>query len=368
MGDSIEKVEAFCLRVPYRGHVQFASAEDTHSPYALLRITTKDGAQGIAEAIARPQQFQGEDIQTIAHQIETFFRPMLIGKNPLHHDEILAALRRIKQCRAAKQMIDVALWDLKGKLLGQPVWRLLGGDDPEPVPISTIVFGNTVKEMIKDATEAVKKQGVRGFKIKTWKRSMDDVAVVRDIRKALGDDVILYADANSVYNESEARRVFPHFAEYDIKFIEDPCQVTTIDRLANLAKDLPLPILGDNRCESLESVYSMIKIDAIGGVSVKLRRNGITEALKIIHLCQAAGLPVVIGTDAESRIGAMARVHLWAAFRYLHAMPAETGFFRHLADDVFDGPFTFAKGAITVPDTPGFGAAIDEKKLKKYLI
>ena len=76
---------------------------------------------------------------------------MLIGMDPLGIDAILHKMARIKKCRSAKALIDNALWDLKGKLLGQPVWRLLGGSTPKPVPISSIVFGYTsVAAMAKD--------------------------------------------------------------------------------------------------------------------------------------------------------------------------------------------------------------------------
>lgn len=366
MADRIARLETFCVRIPYRGELQFASDADTHGPYVLLRITTRDGIEGIAEATARPSQFQGEDIGSIAYQLGTYFKPLLIGKDPLAQDRLFAEINRIKFCRAAKQMIDVALWDIKAKSLGLPLWRLLGGGEPKPVPISTIVFGDTVKAMARDAAQAVEKHGVKGFKIKVWKRSEEDVATVRDIRKAVGPGIFLYADANSVYAEGEARRIFPRFAEHDIQFIEDPCAFVGAAQYARLARDLPIPILGDLQCESLRNIYALLKADAIGAVSVKLRRNGLTEAMKIIGMCEAAAIPVVIGTDTETRIGALARVHLWAAFRSIQGVPAETGFFRHLADDCFKGSFVYKDGAITVPTAPGIGAAIDEKKARKY--
>ena len=368
MPDKIKRIETYCVKLPYRGTIQFASAEDTGGPYVVLRITTEDGVEGIAECIARPQQFQGEDTRMIAYELDTFFRPMLEGADPLEHGKILAGLARIKHCRAAKAMIDLALWDIKGKLLGQPVWRLLGGSPGKTVPLSTIVFGDTAKDMVEDAVKTTKEQGIRGFKIKVWKRSMEDVAVIRDIRKAVGDEAFLYADSNGVYGEGEARRIFPHFADSNVRFIEDPCKFNDPEQLAKVAAVLPMPVLGDSPCESLEAVYALVKAGAIGAVSIKLRRTGLTESIKLVGLCEAAGIPAVIGTDTESRVGAQARLHLWAAFRSLQAIPAETGFFRHLADDLFTGDFEFKNGAVSVSDAPGFGAALDEKKLKKYLV
>jgi L-alanine-DL-glutamate epimerase-like enolase superfamily enzyme len=100
---------------------------------------------------------------------------------------------------------------------------------------------------------------------------------------------------------------------------------------------------------------------------VKLRRTGISQSLKIISLCEAAGIPAVIGTDSESRIGAFARMHLRAAIPHLAPWPTETHFFLKLTGDAFAGDFNFADGCITLDDTPGFGAAIDRKKLEQYV-
>jgi L-alanine-DL-glutamate epimerase-like enolase superfamily enzyme len=107
-------------------------------------------------------------------------------------------------------------------------------------------------------------------------------------------------------------------------------------------------------------------MNAVGAVSIKLRRTGLTESLKIIALCEAAGVPVVIGTDSESRIGALVRMHLRAAIPSLAPWPSETHFFDKLADDAFAGEFAFVDGTITPSDAPGFGTALDRRKLERY--
>ena len=90
-------------------------------------------------------------------------------------------------------------------------------------------------------------------------------------------------------------------------------------------------------------MHAHIRANSVGAVSVKLRRTGITESLKIIALCEAAGLPVVIGTDSESRIGSLVRMHLRAAIPSLAPWPTETHFFDKLGDDAFAGEFTLRR-------------------------
>jgi L-alanine-DL-glutamate epimerase-like enolase superfamily enzyme len=367
MDEKITHVETYCVELPYREAIHFASVTEDRGQYLLLRIRTAGGADGIAEAVARPR-FTGEDPQSMAYAVQNFFKPLLMGRNALDHNQILAEMARIDGCHAVQSLIDVALWDLKGKILNQPVYRLLGGGPVEPVPVGWIAHGNTVEAMVKQASEKVHDQGYRMLKLKTWKRSMADIEMVREIRKVVGDDLPMYCDANSRYSETEARTIFSRLADYNITFIEDPCNFKSHDRMALMAQALPVAILGDSDCETAALTQELIKLNAVGGVSIKMRRTGVTESLQIIGMCEAAGIPNVIGTDSESRIATMSRMHLRAAIPSLANLPTETHFYDKLADDCFEGEFEFNKGLITVPDKPGFGAGIDEKKLKKYQV
>ena len=362
----ISAIEAHCLRLPYKGAVEFHSVKQTSAEYVLLVLKLDDGTEAIAEAVCRPE-FSGEDARALAYVIETFFAPVLIGADPLDHQSLLGAVGRFKGCAAALALVDIALWDARGKIFGQPVWRLLGGGPACPVPLTWIAHGNDRKAQTEEACRIVDERGYKGMKLKTWKRSEEDVLLVRDVRKALGDDIIIYVDCNGSYSETEARTILTRVSDYGVSFIEDPCRLTDLDRQRDLANALPVAILGDAYCDSLNAVHRLIQARAIGGASVKLRRTGLTESLKIIALCQAAGIPAVIGTDSDSRIGAMARVHLRMAIPYFSPWPIETHFFDKLADDVFAGDFQFSDGQITPTDAPGFGASIDRAALEKYV-
>jgi muconate cycloisomerase len=363
-GHRIVEVTAHCLRLPYRGEVQFAQLKQASAEYSIVVIRLDDGTEGIAEAVCRPEM-NGEDSRSIAYVVDTFLKPLLVGADPLQHLTILSKLDRIRDCRTAKALVDIALWDLRGKVLGQPVWRLLGGGPAQPVPLTWVAHGNTREAMLDNTQEMVLERGYKGVKLKVWKRSEEDVAMVRDVRKAVGDAITIYVDANSKYTESEARTILAKIADERVLFIEDPCRTNDLSRMALLAQALPIAILGDLNCNSLLAVHAHIAAMAVGGVSVKLRRTGFTESLKIVALCEAAGLPVVIGTDSESRIGAMPRVHLRTAVPSLADAPIETHFFDKLASDVFAGQFGFQDGQITPTDAPGFGAGLDRRMLEK---
>jgi L-alanine-DL-glutamate epimerase-like enolase superfamily enzyme len=360
----IATVEAIRLKLPYKKPISFASLTESAGQYVILRIALSDGTEGIAETVCRPGH-SGEDATIVAYQLENFFKPLLIGADPLGHLALLSKIEKVRDCRAAKMLIDIALWDLRGKVFGQPVWRLLGGTDPKPVPLTWIAHGNTREAMVAEAKRMAHERGYHGMKLKVWKRSMEDVRMVAEVREAL-PDAMIYIDSNGSYTETEARTILPHVTDYNVALIEDPCDFTDPLRQAAMARALPIALLGDNPCQSLEAVNTLIRLEALGAVSVKLRRTGMTESLKIIALAEAAGIPVVIGTDSESRIGALVRMHLRAAIPSLAPWPAETHFFDKLADDAFAGEFKIADGCITPSDAPGFGATIDRHKLERF--
>src|SRR5215468_2686139 len=178
---AIASVEAFRLKLPYKKPISFASLTESTSQYVILRIALADGTEGIAESVCRPGH-TGEDAVAVAYQLETFFKPLLMGADPLGHLAILAKLEKVRDCRAAKVLIDVALWDLRGKVLGQPVWRLLGGPNPKPVPLTWIAHGDTRDAMVAEAKRMAEERGYRGMKLKAWKRSMEDIEMVAEVR------------------------------------------------------------------------------------------------------------------------------------------------------------------------------------------
>ncbi len=361
----IASVEVFRLKLPYKKAVSFHSLTESSGQYVILRLALQDGTEGLAEAVCRPAMY-GEDATEVAYQLETYFKPLLVGADAFGHLPLLKTLQqRVRACRTAKALIDIALWDLRGKALGQPVWRLLGGAEPEPVPLTWIAHGNTREAMVAEAKRMAQERGYRGMKLKTWKRSMEDIRMVAEVREAL-PEAMIYVDGNGSYTEGEARTILTHVKDYNVSFIEEPCDFPDPLRQAAMARDLPIALLGDQTCESIEAVNMLIRLDAVGAVSVKLRRTGMTESLKIIALCEAAGIPVVIGTDSESRIGALVRMHLRAAIPSLAPWPTETHFFDKLADDAFAGEFNIADGCITPTDAPGFGATIDPHKLERF--
>ncbi|MGE0653223.1 MAG: mandelate racemase/muconate lactonizing enzyme family protein, partial [Alphaproteobacteria bacterium] len=335
--------------------------------YILLVLILDNGMEGIAEAVCRPE-FSGEDSQTLAYVVEAFFKPLLEGADPLDHLSVLSDLSRFKGLHAAKALVDIALWDIRGKLFNQPVWRLLGGGPAKPVPLTWVAHGNDRDSQVAEACRMAEERGYSGMKLKAWKKSRDDLRLVEEVRKRLGDERVIYVDCNGSYSQTEARTILRHLEDFGVSFIEDPCRVSNPEHLREVARALPIAILGDSNCPTLDAVQIMVQAQAVGAVSVKLRRTGFTESLKIIALCEAVGIPAIIGTDSESRIGAQVRAHMRMSIPSMAAWPMETHFFDKLATDVFVGEFGFSNGTIKPGDEPGFGASFDRERIGQFVL
>jgi L-Ala-D/L-Glu epimerase len=365
MMDELAGVDLFVLKLPYRATVQFRSSRGAGGVFVLLRLTTISGVQGIAEVTGIPN-VAASDPTTLAAEFDRVLRPAMTGAQSVERERVLAAVERAGVSPIAKALIDTALWDLEGKLCGQPVWRLLGGTAPAPVPVTAILFGDTPEAMLADA-ERVVARGIRSLKVKLWRHSLDDVHLVRDIRAAVGGDVLIYADANHAYSEDEALALLPQLTRYNVTFFEDPCNVSA-ERLSALRSALVVPVLAEIPIDSPAAAKRYIETGAAGALSVHLRRTGISDSRNVVAMCEAGGIPAIVGTDLESQVGALARVHLRAAIPYLAGWPAEIQFFERLAGGVLAEPLEITDGAIAVPDRPGFGTTIDEDKLQYYRV
>ena len=360
----IASLETFCLRLPYKKPISFKSVRETSGEFVIISLALDDGTEGLAEAVCRPAVW-GEDAPTLAEMCRRLFDDKLRNADPFGRSLIEQRLSEVPGYRAAKALIDVALWDIRGKVLDRPVWHLLGADTARPVPLTWIAHGDTSEAMIDEALKRVQ-QGFLGVKLKTWKRSLEDVRMVEQARALLGRSRPIYVDANSSYTADEAREILSLLEKSDVCFIEDPCRFDSIEQQADFVRLLSTPLLCDRGGLELATVDQLLDAKAAGAITLHLRQSGMSGALKIIERCARSDVHSVIGTDSESRLGALPRMHLHAATAHLHPWPAETHFFEKLADDVFSGPFRRIDGAVQLDDTPGFGGSIDRAKLETF--
>src|SRR5690606_38771029 len=202
---TIESVEAIPFAIPYRKALRFASGEVRTADHVLLRVRTTGGLLGQAEAPPRPYTY-GETQASIVAVVDQLFGPALVGTSVLDREEHRARLARTVGNPAAKAAWDMAVWDVLGQALGQPVHRLLGGY-ADSMRVSHMLGFDLPEVMVAEAQRMIDEHGITTFKVKVGQQPYTlDVAVVRALREEFGDRVELYVDGNRGWTASESAR------------------------------------------------------------------------------------------------------------------------------------------------------------------
>ena len=359
----IAAVEAIPFALPYRRAPKFASGSVDSADNVLVRVHTDAGLVGQAEAQPRPYTY-GETQISIVNTVRGRLNDGLIGVDPLRTELVAERCGRVAGNQVARGAVDLAVWDLVGQILGCPCHRLLGGfaDD---VAAAHMVSLDEPAAMANEAVAMKERFGVKTFKVKVGRDPAVDVAAVRAVRDAL-PDADLYVDANRGWSYDDAARAGDELADLGVRAIEEPISIEDRAGRLRLAERWVVPLVGDESCISLAHVDRALEEGAVRMVSVKTARTGFTESRRILDLCLARKVPVVVGSQYEGAIGAIATIAFAAAFAVTAGQPAEITNFLDLADDLLVAPPEIRNGHAAAPAAPGLGVEIDEDRLARY--
>jgi L-alanine-DL-glutamate epimerase-like enolase superfamily enzyme len=262
-----------------------------------------------------------------------------LGDDPDLIDEILNLLPPGSQ--AAHAAIDIALHDLWGQRLGQPLYRLLGLNPNQTPQTSFTVAMDEPSVMAERAAGS----GYPIIKVKLG--SPDDEAIIAAIRRATV--ARLRADANAGWTREQAARLIPRLAQYGLEFIEQPLPKDDIEGLRWLRQQKPgLPIFADESVRASQEVIALA--GAVDGVVVKLMKTGgIREAVRTIHTAHALGMQVMISCMVESSVAVTAAAHLAALCEYVDLDGPLL-----IKNDPFEG-VRYEGATLQLPDAPGLG-------------
>lgn len=363
----ITSIEAIPFEIPYLpeyGSSSWSSGGIEMANHVLITVKGEDGRQGYGEAMPRPVFF-GENQRSIVIAVEEFYREALMGMDVMDAEKIQAVLDRFPGNYTARGALDVAIHDLKTRFLGVPLYKLLGGwAEMQRVPVApNISLKTRVEEAVEDALKYLE-MGMKTFKVKVGTDPQKDVKVVHAIRKALGDGVEIYVDANQGWDRKDALWALGKMVEEGVFVVEEPLPSLDHEGKRQLIQVLPITILLDESVISVQDVAREIKLGIAGRISIKTPRTGIINSRKIVQMTEAYQIKCIIGTQAETGVGTIASAHNAASYRNI--VSTELGNYLKWADDLLTTRPRFEDGFLILPEGPGLGIEIDEEKLAKY--
>ncbi|WP_426118312.1 mandelate racemase/muconate lactonizing enzyme family protein [Kocuria sp. LHG3120] len=361
----IQRVEAIPYEIPYVTPLKFASGEVVTADHVLVRIITDDGIVGTADTPPRPYTY-GETQKSIVAVVEDLFAPQLVGLDVLDREKVQAVLARTVHNQTAKGAVDIALWDVIGQFLGQPVTRLLGGFT-DSMRVSHMLGFKPAQELLDLALEFRETYGITTFKLKTGRHPIGlDVEAAAVLREGLGEDAELYMDANRGWTANEAMEVLRRTADLGLQFLEEPDDAREVLGRRRLVERSPIPIAADESAPNLGEAAKEILTGGANLLAVKTARSGFTEAAKIVGMAEGMGVDVYVGNQIDTQVGTIASVVFGAAFAHTSRRAAELSNYLDMADDLLAESIIISDGRIAVPQVPGVGTIVDEDKLTAY--
>lgn len=362
----IDKIEIIPVSIPIKSPTRVAFGLFDMRAYVFVKIFTNDGLVGIGETspwIPETRESQ-EDIVPL---IEHWLGPAIIGEDPFNIQKIWRILERIPGRVAAKGAIDIALYDLIGKALNQPLYRILGGLSREQLPLSGIIGMEEPEKMAEDATSQLKRFQWKALRIKLGSTIRGDVERFKSVREAVGLDIPMRIDLNGHYNSSDAIKLIRQLERYDLWLVEQPVPWNDILGLQRVKKSVDTLIQADETYYTPYDLSYLMAIDAVSVLGLKMvRPGGITANRKVIEMAELLNIPCYVNSAGEMGIAKAAALHF--AFHHPNIKyPCEI----HLMGDAFQEDliletFDQQEGYALPPQGPGLGVSLDEATLQKY--
>lgn len=355
----INRIEIYRFSIPMEPFT-IATGTMDYAQNILVKIFTDSGIYGLGEGSAFPM-IVGETQDSML-QIAQDFAKIWKGKNPLEIHERIAELNLyVPNNTTCKSAFDMALYDIASKNANLPLYKFLGGEKRSVITDMTIGI-DTPENMAKTTLKHVK-NGCSIIKIKLGKKIFDDVERVKQIRKAVGNDIILRLDANQGWSFEDAIEILNKLSEYHIEFCEQPMRTWYDDQLPELIKLSSIKITADESCFNHHDARKLINTKSCDYINIKFAKSGgIHEAIKIYETATMHNIPCMIGSMLETRLALTANLHFALACPKIKFFDLDTCLLGHLVDPIIGG-LTYNGFELFIGDDIGIGADIDPKFL-----
>jgi len=338
-------------------------------------MTTDDGIVGYGES-APLFRSPSADAGSISKILNEQVAESLFDCDPFNIEMIVAHVLELAEGNVdVVAGVDLALWDIMGKALGQPVYRLIGGLCQDPIAVDFTLSAMAPDEMAENAL-SVHQEGFQGVVVKiTGKTLAEDVERVQRVRETLPAFCTVRVDCNGAYSQDEAIEFLKKISEMDIELVEQPVPAGDIDGL-KACRGLGVPINVDESLKTLADAILLVSQKACDMMNIKIANvGGLLLAKRMAAIAAAAGLPVVVGGRTSLELSRCASRHFAAAtpgtMDRKHEGPGPAS--QALSDDVVARRTTRqmaaeAKGHVLVEQSPGLGVEVIWDKVRHYAV
>jgi L-Ala-D/L-Glu epimerase len=321
------------LTTPFR----ISRGVESTASVAIIRLTHGEYT-GYGEAA--PDEYYGESQETVLACVAMFAGNL--GDDPFAHEDVMQRLNKIIRLNpAAKAAVDMALYDIVGKMLNVPLYKLLGLTAAHTAYTSFTLGIDSPAEMAKKALLALD-YPILKVKVGT-KHDLENLKAIRDVSSAT-----IRVDANTAWTPKEAIKMINALAPYNIEFVEQPIAPYDLKGLKLVRENVPVPIIVDESCVTVEDIPRVAEY--VDGINIKLMKcGGISHALKMISVARAHNLRIMLGCMIESSLAITAAAHLTPLVDY-----ADLDGNLLIDNDPYEG-VKVVNGKLILPDGPGLG-------------
>jgi L-alanine-DL-glutamate epimerase-like enolase superfamily enzyme len=342
--------------------------------WLVCEIETEDGIIGIGNAALAPQ--------ITKKTIDTYLKPLVIGEDPFDYAYIWEKMYRRTLAWGRKGIgmtaisaVDIAIWDVLGKIINKPVFKLLGGRTKEKIPVyASKLYSQPLDKLQKEA-ESYKKQGFKMYKMRFGWGPKDgpegmkkNIQLVEAVREVIGESADLMLECYMGWNLDYSKRMMPKLMKFNPRWLEEPVIADDIHGYAELNNMQMIPVAGGEHEFSLFGFKQLLDAKALSYIQYDTNRvGGITAAQKINALAEAYQIPVV------PHAGQMHNYHLTMAnincpiseFFPVHDVEIGNELFYY----IFQGDPAPKDGYIDLDDNlPGLGISLTDKFIKDFNI
>jgi L-alanine-DL-glutamate epimerase-like enolase superfamily enzyme len=359
----IDQIEASLFRIPLLTPVEAASHGVMRAfDMVMVRLRDTDDISGCGYTILNAGH--GGSVLSI---ITSVFADIIRAEDPRRIEWLWARMWRSHHYSGrggpvsfALAAVDTALWDLRGRALGEPLWRLLGGYRPEVPAYAGNIDLNFPREKLLEGASRSLESGFRSIKMRLGKPTLrEDVARVAAMRDHIGPDIELMTDANEAWRTDQAIRAFHALRDFDLVWIEEPIRPDDYAGYAHLRAHGGVPVAAGENLHTLAEFAALISAGGVDFPEPDLTTcGGITAWMKVARLAEAHGLPVTSHGAHDVHVHLLAAIPN-AAYLEVHSFGLE----RFMASAL-----QVRNGSAMAPDRPGHGIDFDWDALAAYRV